>query len=278
MFVKNGTGLLKKVLLSRPTYLKPAPINEIAKKWEKSRLDRDLMEEEHQLFVKAYKENGIEVELLKAEESRPNAVFSRDFGGCVREGYILGRFKEPIRYQEYEGYKQKMEELGVPLIAEVKEGYFEGGDFAFLREDLIALGMAARTDRKGASEISEKLREYGYRILSVPLKEKYLHLDMCFNLVDENLAVACTSVLPEEFINKLKELSINIIEVSEESIFTHGCNLQSLGDKKVFSLKQNGKVNEVLAAKGMTVIELDITEILKAGGGPHCMTFPISRI
>ena len=112
----------------------------------------------------------------------------------------------------------------------------------------------------------------------MPLKEKYLHLDMCFNLVDENFAVACTSVLPEEFINKLKELSINIIEVSEESIFTHGCNLQSLGDKKVFSLKQNGKVNEALAAKGMTVIELDITEILKAGGGPHCMTFPLSRI
>ena len=34
MFVKNGTGELKKVLVSRPEYLKPAPINEIAKKVE----------------------------------------------------------------------------------------------------------------------------------------------------------------------------------------------------------------------------------------------------
>lgn len=32
MFVKNGTGVLKKVFVSRPDYLKPAPINEIAKK------------------------------------------------------------------------------------------------------------------------------------------------------------------------------------------------------------------------------------------------------
>ena len=32
-----------------------------------------------------------------------------------------------------------------------------------------------------------------------------------------------------------------------------------------------------LAAKGMDVIELNITEILKAGGGPHCMTFPLLR-
>ena len=33
-----------------------------------------------------------------------------------------------------------------------------------------------------------------------------------------------------------------------------------------------------LAKKGMNVIELDITEILKAGGGPHCMTFPLLRV
>ena len=34
MFVRNGTGVLKRVLLSRPEYLKAAPINEIAKKWD----------------------------------------------------------------------------------------------------------------------------------------------------------------------------------------------------------------------------------------------------
>ena len=33
MFVKNGTGVLKRVLLSKPQYLKAAPINEIARKW-----------------------------------------------------------------------------------------------------------------------------------------------------------------------------------------------------------------------------------------------------
>ena len=31
MFVKNSIGVLKKVLMCRPTYLKAVPINEIAK-------------------------------------------------------------------------------------------------------------------------------------------------------------------------------------------------------------------------------------------------------
>jgi len=30
--------------------------------------------------------------------------------------------------------------------------------------------------------------------------------------------------------------------------------------------------------RGIKVTEVDITEIVKAGGGPHCMTFPLSRV
>ena len=48
-----------------------------------------------------------------------------------------------------------MEELGIPLIAECKEGLFEGGDFTFLDDNTIAIGMVARSDEKGISEIRE---------------------------------------------------------------------------------------------------------------------------
>ena len=34
MYVKDGTSVLKKVLVSKPQFLKPAPINEIAKLWK----------------------------------------------------------------------------------------------------------------------------------------------------------------------------------------------------------------------------------------------------
>ena len=277
MYVKNGTGVLKKVLVSKPSFLKAAPINEIAKKWTPE-LDVKKMEKEHEMLVKAYEDNGVEVVFLEADKERPNSVFSRDFGGCVKEGYILGKFKEPLRYKEYTDYKKKMEELGIPAIVEVEEGLFEGGDFAFLNENTIALGMIARTNLKGYEEIKSGLAKYGYEVIGVPCKEEYLHLDMCFNLVDDHLAVAYKKGLPENFLKKLDELGIEIIEVEEEAIFKHGCNLQALGDKKVISLKQNTYVNEELRKRGMKVIELDITEILKAGGGPHCMTFPLERI
>ncbi len=277
MLVKNGTGVLKKVLVSRPSYLKPAPINEIAKKWKDTTMDVEIMEKEHAAFVEAYHNAGVEVEFLEADSERPNSVFARDFGGCVKEGYILGRFKLDMRYKEHVDYEKRMAELGIPVIARVKEGLFEGGDFGFLNETTIAIGMADRSNARGVEEIKKQLEPLGYEVFGVPLNPAYLHLDMCFNLVDDHLAVAYYDGLPEEFKSRLKKMEIDVIDVPEEAIFAHGCNLQALGNHRVLSLAQNSRVNEELAKKGMEVIELPITEILKAGGGPHCMTFPLIR-
>lgn len=277
MFVKDGTGILKKVLVSKPEFLKPAPINEIARKWKDTTMDVETMLREHQEFVNAYQKAGVEVAYLEPDAQRPNAVFARDFGGCVKEGYILGRFKLDMRYREHVDYKKRMEELGIPMIGEVKEGLFEGGDFMFMNEHWIAVGMADRTNEAGLRELKAILEPFGYEVTGVPLKQEYLHLDMCFNLVDEHLAVSYQDGLPQEFRELLKKRDIEIIDVPEEAIFLHGCNLQALGGHRVMSLKRNESVNERLAAKGMDVIEVAVTEILKAGGGPHCMTFPLIR-
>lgn len=277
MFVKNSSAVMRKVLMSRPTYLQAAPINEIAKKWAGTRLDVEKMENEHLAMIEAYKTNGVEVVLLEANSNRPNAVFARDFGGCIKEGYLLGRFKETIRYEERAAYENIMQELGIPKVAEVKEGVFEGGDFTFVDDQTIAIGMVARSNEKGIQEIREALAPRGYEVIGVPCDEKYLHLDLCFNLVDEHLAVVYSAGLPEDFLKLLKEKHIEIIDVPAADIFKHGCNLQAIGNKRVISLKQNVYVNEALAKKGLKITEVDITEILKAGGGPHCMTFPLLR-
>ena len=40
-----------------------------------------------------------------------------------------------------------------------------------------------------------------------------------------------------------------------------------------------GDQDSVLGFKalGLDVVEVDLCQILKAGGGPHCMTFPLKR-
>ena len=276
MYVTNGTDILTRVLVSKPDYLKAARINEIAKRWDLD-LNLEKMKKEHQLFTDAYAKAGVKVEYLDSDPKRPNSVFSRDFGGCVREGYVMGRFKLPIRYKEHEDYKKKMADLGIPCLGEVKHGFFEGGDFMFINDHTIAIGMLDRTNEEGFEELKAILNPLGYALIPVKADPRYLHLDMCFNLVDPTIAVAYVDGLPKEFIARMQDLGIRFVTVEEEDIFHHGCNLQAIGDHRVLSLASNKKVNKQLREMGMQVIELDITEILKAGGGPHCMSFPLER-
>ena len=61
-------------------------------------------------------------------------------------------------------------------------------------------------------------------------------------------------------------------------IYQHGYNVQALGNGRVLSLAQNKAINSAMYELGLEVIEVEITELLKAGGGIHCMTFPLERV
>ena len=277
MFVKNSTGKLKQVLMSYPQYLSIEPINVISKYFKDHQLDKKKIDEEFNLLVQTYQNLGIEVFFLLPSETYPDSVFARDFGACLKDGYILGRFKHEYRKNERKAYEKKMQELNIPQLFKIHEGYFEGGDFFFLDDKTIVIGLLERTNQIGYQEIKKHFKNQ-YEVIFVESDPEFLHLDMCFNLIDEHLALICKDAFDISFLQELQKRKIELIEVSKEDIFRHGLNVQALGDKKVLALKKNHDINLQIKQKGYEVIELDITEILKCGGGIHCMTFPLKRI
>lgn len=278
-YVESATAVLRKVLLSRPDYLALAPINEIASEWLDKGVVIDQVKalKEHDALIALYEKNDVEVVILDPAEDLTSMVFARDFGFNLKEGVVLGKFKETIRQQETELYAGKLEALGVPIIARCTEGVVEGGDFWHLDNKTLAIGKLQRSNTQGIENIRHQLAAYGYEIIEVASDPRYLHLDMIFNIVGEKLAVAYWEGLPKAFQNYLNHHDYDIIHIDEAGVFKHFSNLQALGNKKVISLKANIHVNNELANRGYKVFELDAVEILKTGGGPHCMTFPLIR-
>ncbi len=278
-YVKNATNTLKKVLLCPPTYFEFEPINVITEDWLKKGEMVNKVEclREHADFVQAYQENGVEVVLMDPTPGLTYEVFARDFGGCVDEGYIMGKFREPCRDGETAKYEAKMKELGIPVIARCTAGAFEGGDFWMLDEYTIAHGIIARTDQDGYDNVARQMQELGYNMVGIPCHRENLHLDMCFNIVADKVAVVCKAALPDFFLKMLEKRKFTLIDVPQEGVFRHYCNLQSLGDDRVISFTNNKLVNEKMHSLGLTVIAIELVEILKGGGGPHCMTFPLQR-
>lgn len=279
VFVSNATNELKKVLVCSPEYYVFNGINEITKSWmEKGETERnDLMVKEWDELIQTYVDQGIEVVKMATDSSMQVQTFARDFGACVAEGAIIGRFRHPARQVETAAYEAKLKELGVPVIARCNAGCFEGGDFWMIDEYTLAFGLVDRTDRAGVNNLREQLSKYGYTVVGVPCPPENLHLDMCFNIVADKVCLAATAELPYEFIRMLKKRKFEIIDVPSELVFKHGCNVQALGNGKVMAIKNNKSVNDKMKALGLDVVEVDLCQILKAGGGPHCMTFPLQR-
>lgn len=275
----SATSPLKRVILCPPTYFNFEPINVITEEWmEKGETaDLDAFKREHGELVQAYEENGVEVIMMDPTPGLPYEVYARDFGASVAEGVVMGRFREPCRQGESEKYEAKLKELGVPIVARCTAGAFEGGDFWFLDPYTIAHGVIARTDWDGFNNVKRQLEEHGYTVYGVPATRDNLHLDMCFNIVADKVAVVCKEALPYNFLQMLNKRGFTLIDVPQEGVYRHHCNLQNIGNDRVISFENNKKVNEAMEALGIAVIKPHLEQILKGGGGPHCMTFPLER-
>ena len=278
-FVPNSTGKLRRVLLCPPTYFDFRPTNEITRRVlaRGEHADLEAVRREHEGFARTYREAGVEVVLIEPDPDLPYMVYARDFGACLAEGVLIGSFREPVRQGEERLFKRKLEELDIPVIGNVDRGLFEGGDFWFLDEATIVHGVVARSDWEGVRAAARILEPLGYSVVGVQLSSINLHLDMAFNIVAPGVAVCATEQIPDFFLRMLRKRHFELVDVSSEGVFLHHCNVQCLGEARVLRFAGNAAVNARLEALGLEVITPELTQILKGGGGPHCMTFPLPR-
>ncbi|MDR1412753.1 MAG: nitrate reductase [Actinomycetes bacterium] len=279
VYVSNATNTLREVICCPPTYYVFNAINEITKAWmEQGETERnEQMVTEWRSMTDAYRDLGVTVHEVAPDPNLEVMTFTRDFGAMVREGAIIGHFRHPVRQAETARYEAKLKELGVPIVARCNAGCFEGGDFWMLDDHTLAFGLVDRTDLFGVANLREQLEKYGYTVVGVPVPPDNLHLDMVFNIVAPGICLAVTQQLPHPFLEMLRRRHFTIIDVAPELVFQHGANVQALGDGRVLGIKNNATVNAALKAEGLDVIELELAQLLKAGGGPHCSTFPVRR-
>ena len=71
----------------------------------------------------------------------------------------------------------------------------------------------------------------------------------------------------------MRKFEIVFTEKSEEN--TLPANVLLLSKGKILAAEENCITNRTLEKLGFDVITVKLSEILKAGGGPRCLTFPL---
>ncbi len=278
--VDSEYGRLASVLLADPRHLALVPCNsvsiEAARNGHKPSLARAARQ--HSGLVTALRDEGVEVRLIPADTGLPDLAFTRDTSLMTPWGLIGLRPGAGHRAREVDVVLQAARGAGVPVVGRIEHGRIEGGDVAILRPGLVLIGISGeRTDEAGAHALGAIFRRRGWKVLTYRFDPHFLHLDTLLCLADRNLAMACTDVLDEGLVGQLEALGIDLMPVGYKEARKLGCNLLSLGDKRVVTAGSCSRIDAQLAGRGYRSIAVDLSEFILCGGGVHCLTMPLQR-
>ncbi len=92
------------------------------------------------------------------------------------------------------------------------------------------------------------------------------------------LTAVCLDCTDPEIVLWLKAKGHEIIDVPFRETMALGCNFMSLGADRVITPTACPTLIKALRARGFEVVDLDMSEISKTGGGIHCMAQALRRV
>lgn len=279
--VSSECGTLRAVLLRRPGPEMDA-IEDFEKVQMRADLDPDLARAQHDDLVDAYRSHGVAVHCVEnGRLDKPNSFFLRDLMLMTPEGAIVTRPASTVRAGEERFVAEALARIGVPILMTVHGGgTFEGADVTWIDEDLCFLAEGLRTNEEGANQVERMLREIGVaNVVRIGLPWGAMHLDGLLNVLDRDLAVVWPRRTPTKVVQVLREREFRFVTVEDEHE-AHHClpmNFVALAPGKVLMPAGGARMQAAYEAVGVECHTVEVGELIKAGGGIHCMTGFLKR-
>lgn len=261
----------------------------IQKHWEalnylgKPNMTKALVE--YELFENILKDHCAQVLYFPEDDTvNMDSIYCRDAAIATSHGMIICNMGKPGRANEPIAQARAYEEQGIPVLGAINApGTVEGGDVAWLDASTLAVGNTYRTNEAGIQQLKELLKPIGVQVITADMPHykgpsDVFHLMSVLSPVDKNLAVVYSPLMPIAFRNLLIARGFDLVEVPDQEIDSMGCNVLAIAPRVCLMVKGNPITKSRLEAAGCKVIEYEGAEIsVKGGGGPTCLTRPITR-
>ncbi len=202
----------------------------------------------------------------------------------------------------------------VPLVYSRDETTrIEGGDELVLSKDVLAVGISQRTDAASIEKLLVNIFEQNLGFKKVLAFEfannrKFMHLDTVFTMVDYDKFTIHPEIegdlkvyaviyeegqlhIEQEF-GPLDEVlaaalgleAVDLIRCGGDSLvaagreqWNDGSNTLTVAPGVVVVYKRNTITNAILESKGLRLIKIGGSELVRGRGGPRCMSMPFER-
>jgi N-dimethylarginine dimethylaminohydrolase len=214
---------------------------------------------------------GHTVHLIDPEPGLPDMVFAAN-GATVIGGKVLGaRFRYPQRAAEGTAYLDWFRRSGYQTVQEPSSVNEGEGDIV-LAGDAIIAGHGFRSDPAVAGELAEL---FGLPVISVRLVDpRFYHLDTALCVLGGGVAAYYPAAFDDAGRAALAGQFAELIEAKDADAEVLGLNAVSDGFHVVLPAQAAGLAAQVAAA-GFEPVPVDLSELLRAGGGPKCCTLEL---
>ena len=220
--------------------------------------------QQHDTYIEALKQCGVEVTVLEADERYPDSCFVEDPALITRKCAIItnpGAASRNGEKNEIIGAVKKF--FPEDKIEYIKDpGTLEGVDVMMVG-DTFYVGLSARTNAEGIRQLTEILNKYGLECIQVPL-EKVLHLKTGVNYIENN-----NMLVSGEFIEKPEFEKYNKIVIPEDEAYAANCIWVN---DTVIVPEGYPAVLKAVQDAGYKTLLVDTSEFRKIDGGLSCLS------
>lgn len=231
----------------------------------------ELALEQHDCYVGALQQAGVEVTVLPALEEHPDSVFVEDTAVVTPKGAIVDLPATPSRHGEAALMEPTLREFfSDDQIRHITTpGTLEGGDVMMV-DDHYYVGRSGRTNDEGFRQFSGYLAEWGMSAEQVPV-EHILHLKTGGTYVEDgNLLVSGEFKSAPAYRRGQFRC---VFEVPDEEAY--GADCVRINDKVIMAAGYpavEAQLREWGAEFGYDVITVEMSEFRKIDGSITCLS------
>lgn len=253
--------MFKNVIVKRPS---KSLVNGITSAPELGKPNYELALKQHDSYIAALKQCGVEVTILEASEKYPDSCFVEDTAVITRKCAIISNPGASSRNGEallmLPTIKKFFSDDKIEFIK--SPGTMEGGDVMMVG-DHFYIGRSARTNTEGIRQFITILEKHGLTASEIPL-EFVLHLKTGVNYIENN-----NMLVVGEFVTKSDFAKYNKILIPEDESYAANCIW--VNNKVIVPIGYPTAEKRIRDA-GYEVILVDTSEYRKLDGGLSCLS------
>lgn len=265
---------MKTLLMCEPRYFE---VSYVINPWmdgNLGRVNRELAAQQWENLYGALSQRA-SIKLIEPAAGLPDMVFTANAGLVSRDReVIVSSFRHPERQAESLHFSKFFADSGYRIMHLGDNIKFEGaGDALYDSSGRVWVGYGHRSDEKAMDEIAALFHA---RVSGLALADpRWYHLDTAFCPLENGYVIAYEKAFSPECANKIRdEFGDRTIWVSDEDASNFACNAVNIGNDVILN-RASGELKAALNKNNFNVIEIGVSEFIKAGGACKCLTLEL---